>query len=172
MRRYLSLLPLLCAGMAACVAQAAHDPVPAMIYDPAPLARIEPQQHAQFRQIDAELRNVVRRRGDRRVANRFCVAGYRFADGQLETVLFWEQAQWLIRWRGGDPQGAGERDAVSASFSRVIDLRHDLVEDARFPLGTGAVLRVDAEALLADCRRHGRHYTVPPLPPRAEDEDF
>lgn len=154
-------------------APALDAPLTRMIYKHAPLARIEPLDHPQFKLIDAELRNTVRRHGDRSVANTFCAVGYRLAGGALETVLIWDNAQWLIRWWGGDELATSEeRYAVSASFSVVTDLQKDLVDDARFPLGTRAVVRADAQALIADCRQHGRQYTVPPLPAKGEDDDF
>lgn len=136
-----------------------------MIYAHAPVERIDPLAHVQFRNIEAELRNTVRRHGDRSVTNHFCAVGYRLASGALETVLLWDDAQWLIRWPGADGQAlTDEQEAVTASFSPVTDLRADLVEDDRFPLGTRSAVRADAEALIADCRRFGRQYTVPPLP--------
>ncbi len=148
-------------------------PLSRMIYGRAPLARIEPLDYPQFRLIEAELRNTVRRHGDRSVANTFCAVGYRLAGGTLETVLVWDNPQWLIRWWGGDALATSEeRHAVSASFSVVTDLQRDLVDDARFPLGTRAVVRADAQAVISDCRQHGRRYTVPPLPEKGEDEDF
>ncbi len=171
------LLPLLyCALLgsgAAVQAAPALGRVPKMIYARAPLVRIDPLAYPQFRGIDAELRNMVRRHGDRTVANGFCVVGYQLDGGTLETVLVWDNAQWLVRWWGSDASAPlEERDEVSASFSPVTDLRTDLVEDTRFPLGTRAVVRADAEALLADCQQFGRQYTVGPLPPDDEDAAY
>ncbi len=154
-------------------APALDAPLTKMIYKVAPLARVEPLDYPQFRLIDAELRNTVRRHGDRSVPNTFCAVGYRLDGGTIETVFIWDNAQWLIRWWGGDELATSEeRYAVSASFSVVTDLRADVVEDARFPLGTRTVVRADAQALIADCRQHGRQHTVPPLPPKAEDDEF
>lgn len=166
---YLLLTGLL-PGMAAAV-PAAELP-PRMIYQHPPQQRVQPLDYPQFRQLDAELRNIVRRHGDHRDHNRFCAVGYRLDSGLLETVLVWDNAQWLIRWWGGDALAASdERHALSASFAPVTDLRRDLVEDRRFPLGTRAVVRADAEALIADCRQFGRQYTVPPLPASNGDDD-
>ncbi len=153
-------------GLLACAPMAfgAETPVPRMIYAHPPLERIDPLRYPQFAQIEAELRNTVRRHGDRSVPNQFCAVGYRLQSGTLETVLLWENAQLLIRWPGGDPAGVAEEEAESASFSPVTDLRSDVVEDNRFPLGTRAVVRVDAEALIADCRQFGHQYTVPASP--------
>lgn len=153
-------------GILAVTAQAAPvtDAPPRMIYAHPPLERIDPLHYAQFAQIEAELRNTVRRHGDRSVPNQFCAVGYRLQSGTLETVLLWENAQLLIRWPGGDPAGVAEEEAESASFSPVTDLRSDVVEDDRFPLGTRTVIRADAEALIADCRQFGRQYTVPASP--------
>ncbi|MCD9087437.1 hypothetical protein [Stenotrophomonas sp. SY1] len=169
MKRWL-LFAVSCALHAA---PAMGAPPPKMIYARPPLARIEPLDYPQFGLIDAELRNTVRRHGDRSVPNTFCAVGYRLDGGTLETVLIWDDAQWLIRWWGGDELATSEeRYAVSASFSAVTDLRADVVEDARFPLGTRTVVRADAQALIADCRQNGRQYTVPPLPAKGEDDDF
>lgn len=172
MRRYLLFAAVAASGAlhAAAPAQAA---LTKLIYKQAPLQRIEPLDYPQFKLIEAELRNTVRRHGDRSVPNRFCAVGYQLGSGQLETVLLWDNAQWLIRWWGGDALATPEeRYAVSASFSPVTDLRTDLVEDDRYPLGTRAIVRADAEALMADCHAHGRQYTVPPLPPKAEDDEY
>jgi len=155
---------LLGTGMPARAASTARASIPSMIYAHPPQERIDPLAYPQFMQIEAELRNTVRRHGDRSVPNRFCAVGYRLKSGTLETVLLWDNAQSLIRWQGGDPAGVAEEDAESASFSPVTDLRSDVVEDGSFPLGTRAVMRTDVEALIADCRRFGRQYTVPPSP--------
>jgi len=163
------------AGTSACVSVAApaQAPLSKMIYARVPMQRIEPLQYPQFKLIEAELRNTVRRHGDRSVPNGFCAVGYQLASGTVETVLIWDNAQWLIRWWGGDALATSEeRYAVSVSFSPVTDLRTDLVEDNRYPLGTRAIVRADAEALIADCRAHGHQYTVPPLPPKDEDDEY
>lgn len=161
------------AGMGASVSVAAPAPLSKMIYARAPVQRIEPLDYPQFKLIEAELRNTVRRHGDRSVPNRFCAVGYLLDRGTVETVLIWDNAQSLIRWWGGDALATSEeRYAVSASFSRVTDLRTDLVEDDRYPLGTRAIVRADAEALIADCRAYGHHYTVPPLPPKGADDEY
>lgn len=160
-------------GASATVSVAAPAPLSRMIYAKVPVQRIEPLEYPQFKLIEAELRNTVRRHGDRSVPNRFCAVGYLLDRGTLETVLIWDNAQWLIRWWGGDALATSEeRYAVSASFSPVTDLRTDLVEDNRYPLGTRAIVRADAEALIADCRAHGHQYTVPPLPPKGEDDEY
>ncbi|WP_269790662.1 hypothetical protein [Stenotrophomonas sp. Iso1] len=164
---------LLGIGAALHAAPAQEAPPSKLIYERAPLARVAPQDYPQFKLIDAELRNMVRRHGDRTVPNTFCAVAYRLEGGMLETVLVWDNAPWLIRWWGGDELATSEeRYAVSASFSPVTDLQRDLVEDTKFPLGTRAVVRADAEALIADCRQHGRQYTVPPLPAKSEDDEF
>ena len=163
------------AGASASVSAApsAQAPLSKMIYAQTPLQRIEPLDYPQFKLIEAELRNTVRRFGDRRVPNHFCAVGYQLNRGTVETVLIWDNAQWLIRWWGGDALATSEeRHAVSASFSPVTDLRTDLVEDNRYPLGTRAVVRADAEALIADCQAHGRRYTVPPLAPKSDDDEY
>jgi len=161
------------AGMGASVSVAAPAPLSKMIYARAPVQRIEPLDYPQFKLIEAELRNTVRRHGDRSVPNRFCAVGYLLDRGTVETVLIWDNAQSLIRWWGGDALATSEeRYAVSASFSPFTDLRTDLVEDDRYPLGTRAIVRADAEALIADCRAYGHHYTVPPLPPKGADDEY
>ena len=171
------LFGMCCALTVASAAVWAAPPAPAplskLIYAQVPLQRIEPLQYPQFKLIEAELRNTVRRHGDRSVPNSFCAVGYQLAGGTVETVLIWDNAQWLIRWWGGDALATSEeRYAVSASFSPVTDLRTDLVEDNRYPLGTRAIVRADAEALIADCQAHGRQYTVPPLAPKGEDDEY
>ena len=173
-----SLLLAMCcvlagAGATAHAAIAAQVPLSKLIYARVPVQRIEPLDYPQFKLIEAELRNTVRRFGDRRVPNHFCAVGYQLDGGTVETVLIWDNAQWLIRWWGGDALATSEeRYAVSASFSPVTDLRTDLVEDNRYPLGTRAIVRADAEALIADCQAHGRQYTVPPLAPKGEDDEY
>ena len=173
-----SLLFAVCYALAAASAPAsaapsAQAPLAKMIYARVPAQRIDPLEYPQFKLIEAELRNTVRRHGDRRVPNHFCAVGYQLDGGTVETVLIWDNAQWLIRWWGGDALATSEeRYAVSASFSPVTDLRTDLVEDNRYPLGTRAIVRADAEALIADCQTHGRQYTVPPLAPKGEDDEY
>ncbi|WP_282265429.1 hypothetical protein [Stenotrophomonas sp. PS02298] len=171
--RLLSALCCVLAGMAASVSVAAQAPLSKLIYAQAPVQRIEPLEYPQFKLIEAELRNTVRRHGDRSVPNRFCAVGYLLDRGTVETVLIWDNAHWLIRWWGGDALATSEeRYAVSASFSPVTDLRTDLVEDNRYPLGTRAIVRADAEAVIADCQAYGRQYTVPPLAPKGEDDEY
>lgn len=171
-----SLLFGVCSALtvaSAAVCAALPAPLSKLIYAQVPLQRIEPLDYPQFKLIEAELRNTVRRFGDRRVPNHFCAIGYQLGGGTVETVLIWDNAQWLVRWWGGDALATSEeRYAVSASFSPVTDLRTDLVEDNQYPLGTRAIVRADAEALIADCQAYGRRYTVPPLAPKGEDDEY
>lgn len=177
-------LGLLATGCALCLAgPLAAAPVAddtahlaALIYEPPPVAHIDPVQHAPFSALANELRYLIYRHGDTGRRNHFCIVGYRFADGHQEAVVLWAEPNWLIRWWGSaDPEDAMRvfRYAASLGFSKKLDLDTDLVETAGDIRGsTFLTVRARAEAVVDDCRRHGQPHRVEPFVPPDDEGGY
>jgi hypothetical protein len=166
-------LAVLAACFPAPIAHAVED-IPQMIYGKAPIARIEPLQHTQYSMMKREMQRLIASHGNPAIKNNFCVSGYIRASGNTEVLVIWKEKGWIIRWWGGDPEDAkrGIRYAESLSFSRTIDMATDLYESDVQLSGTGSYYRVGAEAAVADCETHGKHYVIDPFTmPTKEDED-
>lgn len=174
MRAFPIVLFALCAPLMSPTAQAGEQvAMSGLIFDPPPVGHMDPVDDPRFAALDQELRYLIVKRGDVSVSNHFCVVGYRFGDGEGEAAVHWYEARQLIRWGGHrepDLAKAGLQYANSLFFSKAIDLDSDLVdkpEDAG--LSTFLTLRSQAEAVIDDCAKHGKAYTVPPFTPPEED---
>jgi len=162
---------LLC--FAAPVLPADKTDIPALIYHPSPLERIDLAEYEQFSMMEREMQYMISQKGDSAVPNHFCVIGYRLANEDVEAIVIWQDKNWLIRWGGGNPEAAKERfdQALSLSLSRAIDMNNSLVDSMDdMHGGTGIAIRSEAEAAVADCNQYGKHYAIEPFMP-PEDED-
>lgn len=141
----------------------------ALFFSPPPLAHFDTKQDSLFRLPDLELMHFIDAFGDKGVVNNFCVVGYILASGRKQAVVYWAEKEWLTRWAGSD--AAEFRYAYSLVHSKTLELKTDLVETADEINGsTYLTVRAQAEAVVADCNKHGIQYAIEPFIPPMEEE--
>ncbi|MES2821037.1 MAG: hypothetical protein V4812_18835 [Pseudomonadota bacterium] len=141
----------------------------ALFFSPPPLAHFDTRQDALFDSPDLELMHFIDAFGDKGLVNHFCVVGYSLASGRKEAVVYWTEKAWLTRWAGSD--ATEFRSAYSLAHSKTLDLKTDLVETADDINGSSFLtVRSQAEAVVADCEKHGVQYSIDPFVPPSEEE--
>jgi len=168
-------VPLLFCCIAAGNAQSETDPksgFAALIYDPPPVDHMQPLDHPAFSELEVELKHLIFMHGDTAATNHFCVVGYQFENGNQEALVVWSEPNQLIRWHGhSDPALAKEgfQYANSLAFSEALPLESRSADTPPDNSETTAISPAEADAVLKNCREYGKHYTIGPFTPPADE---
>jgi hypothetical protein len=158
-----------------------------------PIARFDFEKDPAFSMIVQELKVVIARfRDDEEHGidrlkrwNNFCAVGYVLGKDPYEeegsplqkrVIVYWQEDGSFIYWNGEEePEKVKENfyNALSLSFSRFYSMKdavdYKLWKTGDIFLGTGQLIREDLESILADCKKHGRHYIIGPFTPPFEE---
>lgn len=104
---------------------------------------------------------LTRRQPKAKGTQHFCVVGYRYDDGALQSWVHWVEGRMLLLWPGsGDPDYAA--DALLFS-NRQLSLDTDVVATEDDINGsTYLVTRAWVAERLADCTKAGAKYAISP----------
>lgn len=142
-------------------------PLPSF-FSTTPTKRIQPADRVQFSMIEHEMRNLIGRRGEARTPHLFCAVGYVFPDGDALTMVIWKNRDLLYWWRGAGSKES-RAESITLRFSPVTDLINNVVEDGAILSGSTTLNRSQVAAIRADCKAHGKHYTIPPFKPPKDE---
>lgn len=139
----------------------AESPLPDAFGSP-PQARFVVSKDANFAHPERAMRRLL---AGRRGVERFCVIGYRWADGGQQVWVHRIRTRTLILWDGSDDDRT--RDDQLRFSRRPLQLGRDTVATPEDIAGS-TYLETHAwwHALANDCALHGERYAVRPAPRR------
>jgi hypothetical protein len=150
---------------------------------PYPVRHFDFEQESVFSPIETEIKNLIisRNNDSFKVKNHLCAVGYEFpraqqgkkrAPAKKEVVVYWKEGKTLHRWKGGDPQAAGQDfyNARSLMDSRSIPLdpNQGVIGDVEGEEEAGnrfGDYKNRAENAISDCEAHGKWYEIEPFTP-------
>jgi hypothetical protein len=161
--------------------QESQEDFSALIFKPPyPVGHFDFESEHNFSIIEIEMKNLIADKMDDnhfKHTNHFCAVGYvlprdrktkKPGPPRREVVVHWLEGKILYRWAGGDPKAAKEEYYFTSSlkFSPGISLDGAPAEGGDQPLEKdSASFTENIENVLADCRKHGKQYTIEPFPP-------
>ncbi|MDR0635177.1 MAG: hypothetical protein LBF91_09395, partial [Azoarcus sp.] len=160
--------------------QESQEDFSALIFKPPyPMGHFDFESEHNFSIIEIEMKNLIVGKMDDsfKNTNHFCAVGYvlprdrkgrKPSPSRREVVVYWLEGKILYRWAGGDPKAAKEDFyfARSLMFSPGISLDGAPAEGGDQPLEKdSASFTENVENVLADCRKHGKQYTIEPFTP-------